>query len=542
MTGLVLVVSLPGDSGFAPGRTFGVAFEHLFDQPLPTCTPPGCAHLPGLGVVSGSYLISPKVTLDVNWNLGNAPNEPAQGKEVAIPVHATYRPLWGPSGVDAAALGLPLEPVAATSFATRGGALGVGGGPSIAFDSYLQATTSGGPAAYVRTLVPDPPFDQAFAPEVRQVQISPTTSNFEADQVETFEKTKEEPELGPTIPTFNIARADGLDGWTAYLRDASTRQTISSVRPLSGTSTSNVVLATNYVPARTDALTNAQLILAPPPGTPAPSGVFAPLAGVLPAQETYPPIAPPVAVSGTVTGGDGNPAPADLVFEATAIIDRSGRANVANFEFVAQASTATGAAAYSVVLPQGRYRVSVRPRDPLHAVTIFDPFVVDTQRSALGGITFAVESRRPVHGRAIVADGRPLSGASVVAVPVQCSQRSSDACMPRGSQTTSAGDGSFGLALDPGVYTLAVRPADDTQLPWVARSLSIASAPVTVPPISVPAPVDASLEIRDPGDNPIIRAVVRVFNLPAQGPAVELGRAVTDASGRYRMSLALPVQ
>jgi hypothetical protein len=539
----VLVVSIPEESGFAPGRTFAIAYDHLFDQPTAACGPPGCGHLPGLGVVSGSYLVSPQVTLDLDWNLGNAPTEQDQGQDIAIPVHASYRPLWGSSSADAAGLGLPVETVQAIPFAIeRGGAPGVGGGPSMAFDAYLQATTAGGPPAYVRTLSPDPPFDQAFPPEIRTVQVTPTTAPFELDPIKGVEKTREEPELGPSIPTFDIARAGGLDGWTAYLRDATTHQIISNVRPLAGQSVTGVILATNYVPPRADALSNAQLVLAPAPGTPAPTGVFAPLAGVLPEQETYPPIAPPVEIDGSVSASDGTPVDADLVFEATAIIDQSGKANVANFEYVGSASTArdprTGAAAYSVILPEGRYRVAIRPRDGAGAVTFVDPLVIDTQRSTLSGIDFTALPLRPVRGSASVIDGRSLSGATVVAVPAQCLQGQGSACMPRGADTQTDAQGNFALSLDPGVYSLSIQPGEGTALPWVHTSLTVDAAPVVVTPPPVPAPVQAGLELRDPADSPIIRAVVRAFALSSTGPAVELGRAITDASGRYSLYLA----
>jgi hypothetical protein len=275
---------------------------------------------------------------------------------------------------------------------------------------------------------------------------------------------------------------------------------------------------------------------------PAPTGVFAPLAGVLPERETYPPIAPPVQIDGSVLDATGAAVDADLVFEATAIIDQSGKANVANFEYVGSASTTrggpNGATTYSVVLPQGRYRLTVRPRDGAGSITVVDPLVIDTQRTSLSGIDLTVQGLRPVHGLAQVADDRPLSGATVVAVPVQCPQGTSTACLPRGAQTQTAEDGEFWLALDPGVYTLSVQPAEGTGLPWAHTSLSVANAPVEVPKQTVFAPVNASLELRDPADAPIIRAVVRAFGLPTQGPAVELGRAITDDSGRYTLYLS----
>jgi hypothetical protein len=70
---------------------------------------------------------------------------------------------------------------------------------------------------------------------------------------------------------------------------------------------------------------------------------------------------------------------------------------------------------------------------------------------------------------------------------------------------------------------------------------------VTLPDIEVPAPVYAGLTLHDPGDNPIVDAIVRVFRLPSQGgtgssPAVEVGHAITDDQGHYDMYLAPPAQ
>jgi hypothetical protein len=49
------------------------------------------------------------------------------------------------------------------------------------------------------------------------------------------------------------------------------------------------------------------------------------------------------------------------------------------------------------------------------------------------------------------------------------------------------------------------------------------------------------LDAADPG-NPIVNAVVQVFTAPDAGPAVEIGRALTDATGRYDMVLRPPSQ
>jgi hypothetical protein len=142
--------------------------------------------------------------------------------------------------------------------------------------------------------------------------------------------------------------------------------------------------------------------------------------------------------------------------------------------------------------------------------------------------------------------------------------------MPREAQATTASDGSFGgLVLDPGRYLLRVRPADGTRLPWfvvpsfppVAPAGGGPPLPVEAGKIEVPVPVSAGLTLLDPGNNAVVRALVRVFTMPIPAPqppagqcmppmtetatpvpAVEVGRAITDATGHYELYLAPPSQ
>jgi hypothetical protein len=161
-------------------------------------------------------------------------------------------------------------------------------------------------------------------------------------------------------------------------------------------------------------------------------------------------------------------------------------------------------------------------------------------------------------------------------------------CSAPGEPT--AGNGSFSLALDPGAYVLRVRPREGTRLPWFTQPIvvgpssveafdgstegieSLTGAPLdgsglpesSAPPatstslmtIWVPAPVYAGLTLLDIQGNPIVNAVVRAFRVPTprsassggtgvptQGvieQAVEVGRAMTDATGHYDMYLAPP--
>jgi hypothetical protein len=150
-----------------------------------------------------------------------------------------------------------------------------------------------------------------------------------------------------------------------------------------------------------------------------------------------------------------------------------------------------------------------------------------------------------IEGTATIADGRALSGATVEALPLHCppgvgtdagpSLPDSPSCMPRHNwTTTSEPKGAFALALDPGDYWLRVQPVDGTRLPWVTKTIHVpGSLPVT---FTIPAPVFRGLQLFD-GLNgfAVGNAVVRTFSIPPQGPAVEVGRTITDANGRFDM-------
>ncbi len=313
---------------------------------------------------------------------------------------------------------------------------------------------------------------------------------------------------------------------------------------------------------------------APPPAIPIPTGVFIPAGSpgraVLPDQETYPPLPPPVTVTGNVVASvSGTPVAADLVFEALAITDQNGL-NPTNFEFVGYASARPaspgGPSAYYVVLPPGQYRVMTSPpRSRLEADERRDDHrpIWSTADSPSLSQDFAVSAMSAVTGTAKIADGRLLSGATVEALPTQCftpppaadagtaglviAPASSPSCLPRPSQVTTAGDGSFKLPLDPGGYLLRVRPADGTRLPWVTQALTVpqvsdAGTPAAAPvKFTVPAPVYAGLRLLDPMGNAIVNAIVRAFPLPTQtapapsvpARAIELGEAITDVDGQF---------
>ncbi|HEY5145782.1 MAG TPA: hypothetical protein VII82_03410 [Polyangiaceae bacterium] len=562
----LLVIDLAVDSIFAPGRTYVTTLDRAAAETgacaLPDCSGTECKLDPWV-LDANSYLLYPSAAKDIGQDLGSL-------AFTALPVQATYRrliPTAGGATADAVDLGLPIDPVEALNV-TTGFYHGPEGGPAIQFQAYMQ------PGCYVRTLQPYPPFSEVYAPE-----IEPWSQATGMNALPDFDGTKEEIDLpkGSTtpFPTFEIARAEGLDGWTAYLRSIDTKRVYSNVAPLRGSLASNVILVTNHLtPTIKDALDGLELVIAPPTGTPLPAEVLAPIgtppSRVLPAPEPYPSLPLPVTVSGRVAAAGGVPVPATVIFTATDIFDRTGTPFPPNFEFVTQASTTvdprTGAARYSVVLPRGNYTIAVRPTDGSSAISL-STGVVDGSTGATSTLDLAVGRLVSVSGHAKVADGRWLSEAIVEAVPTACAANpgtagsapdassaqsiaismASDACMPRAQQTLTSTDGYFALALDPGSYLLRVRPVEGSHLPWTMQALTIPPSSESIPfdPV-VPAPVRIRMDLRDTDNklgNGIANAVVRVFTDPSAGGApVELGRAITDSNGNYEIDLAPPAQ
>jgi hypothetical protein len=465
------------------------------------------------------------------------------------------------------------------------------------FDTFVQREMT-----YERTITPDPPFNDVFPPDVKR--ITPQFSFMFDNQVITPDTTKLELQQGQqTIPIFDLSRADGrpLDGWNAYLRDATTKRPISPVKALSGPQTpdSGLLLPISHHPPpdpldpskNLDPLINTELVMAPPAGQENPMPTFVvPLIAMVSRTEIYPLPAGQVKVPGSIAWSDEHPVSADIVFVATGIYaapppmmnqadggssTNGGGAKQAGdggllyllykdgFEYMvharAEPDLQSGTATYSINLPRGEYRVIVRPLDggqsetdagPVsHALTIVQNFDTGLDSDPVTGPKITVGPAPTLSGKAWVADQRPLSGATVEALPIRCALFGGDAgaapirtpdCMPRYAQTITDPKGAFTLALDAGEYVLRVEPVDGTRLPWVWKRVQVPS-PSPIIEFSIPAPVYRELQLFDQ-DDPLANAIVRMFTMPAVGPAVEIGRAMTDEGGHFAMYLDPAVQ
>jgi hypothetical protein len=553
--GLLLVIGTPTQAYLAPDRTYvttlGPSPLSFGPCPLQACSLTQCT-LQQPAVDISQYAVNPSAVADVHWDLGTQ-------EVLSLPAQATYRFLYGGDGgaggaQDAFDLGLPIEPVAAdiVDYPQVQGYRGPNNTP-VGFQTYLP------PGCYERRVQPLAPLSAVFGPQI--LRNAPLRT---VQTILNFDHTSEEsdpPGGGPhPVPIFDITRAEGLDGWTAYLREVRTARIFSNVAPLHGSLASGVVLATSrFLMTGGEALEGLELVLAPPPGTPLPTEVIAP-GGIrqLPGREEYPSLPTPVTVTGRVrlATNTRDPVPANLVFTALSINDRTGKTFPPNFEFVARASatveTGSNDARYSVLLPQGTYAVAVRPTDVSAAVTVVTR-IVGGQGNFMTEEDFYLPPPVPVTGQALVADGRPLTSAAVEVLPLACAGgvgadagpspwiSLADSCAPRTVQGETDAEGRFLLMLDPGKHLFRIRPPGGSRLPWVVRTLTVSAEPVDAGQVVVPAPSRVAMQVVDSAGNPVANAVVRVYTDPLKtGSAVELGAAMTDSAGNYELFLAPP--
>ena len=314
----------------------------------PAAIPPLCA-LPEWTTDQSSYVIDSSAAVAANWYLGKG--------AATLPVQATFRRLFSvtPQATpqDAFDLGLPVDPVQAVNFTTKPGIPGPNGTNQQNFKTYLP------PGCYERTLQPFSPFSTAFPPEIK-----PWPPDQSLEGVTDFDTTSEETLASGaslTNPTFDITRAEGLGGWTAFLRDIQTKRIFSNVVPLTGSLAQNVTLLTNHNPAPPSSEHQAATVRGAhgPRARPGPArrhslahgGVRArrraTLAGAAGSEE-YPSLPTPVTVTGRIQTPAGTPVPANVYFTATDISDWSGQPFPPNFEFATSVSTTTDPAYRSV--------------------------------------------------------------------------------------------------------------------------------------------------------------------------------------------------
>jgi hypothetical protein len=566
IAGLTLVVSVPDSSQTeaANAFVFGYYDPARADKSCPATAT--CLILPPLGQIAGTYSVSQKAAQQVKFGIGT------EQFSHSLPVRATFRPAFSfegdPQPRDATLLGLDFQPVFAlpvTAHDVDGQYPGPGFGPSPA--QVFQVTMPHG--SYQEELEPLPPFDEAFPPYAPHAPELPLLDNEEpAPRVPTqyTHLVLASVETPVSVHEVAVSRAGGLDleGWTLFLRDDVTKRRVSSIARLHGPGKVDVNTVAQTLPGGglDSVRTNVSLVLAPPAvGDKLPELAHEILDGVVPNTTHYPLLAPTVKVSGFVAGADGTRVAADIVLESTEIevLDEDGNARdlvfVDEFQTDAQGN-------YARQLPPGKYKAIITPLpsspdDPGAKLTksIVDVTVSVPQSDAdrvQPGRTLTVLGSVNLTGTCVTTDGRPVADAEVVAyasasLRYAANDEDRDALRwPLAVRSVTNAQGDFSIIITPRMtYDVVVRPSAGTRFPWVIvpRVTASPDAPIALPPIQVPAPVEISAILKDAGGYPLDGALVRAFKgFAAADPnnptvAVEIGRGRTDENGRLELFL-----
>lgn len=518
-----VVVSVPDSSYYAPGRTFVLTSKDLSAQPgtaAPgvTCRPPLCVQLPQLVAAEGKYRVTMAASKVVGFPL-------AEG--TSLPVRVAFVPLVEGMVDETSTFGLPADALFISSRVISKGK------EKPEEVSYVDAVSVG---RYVRIAYPEPPYDAWFPPVASQLSVSDA---FLDDFVLGDLKTPLDDETGDSRRA-TVTRAEGLDGWQVWLLDSVSERRISSIHTLAGT-TMDVRLDTfgqsqSGSPALREGV---EVIVAPPAtwlGVPRLQSRLINGSGL--ESLAVPSVPGPASITGVVALGEGvalTGIPARLLFTST----RLRRADDTPDPLLRYSTTVSTdlTGHFSTVLPPGFYDVTIEPAEGTGLSKVKDAFDTSEQLAK----TYFPPRRTIATGRAVLTDGRPLTDADILAVPSDVAVVGS-AVKPRPARTRTDPDGAFRFELDQGQYQLIVEPQSGTGFPRVVQLRSFATGTADLGEIQVGPPTRLSFTLRDPSlnGNPIVRAMVRIFALaPGRGPpSVEIGRAMTDESGKCEILLA----
>lgn len=531
-----VVVDVPDTSFYAPGRTFVLTRDEVnqaSDTGSRRCRPPACVQLPVLYQGVGHYRVAPQAATDVGFP------QPLPPQGAPIPYRVTFDRLFGSSNDNVAALGLPLDLVYASARVVRT--------PASVDVTYSSAVAVG---RYRRVATPEPPYDAYFPPVESTL---PVADGF-LDEITLGDSKSALDDPTGEFRTVVVKRSDGLDGFRAWLRDPATGRRISTIRAVSGaTSTVRLDTVGQTEPGGTTPAIrkNVQIVVAPADGVLAIPTLRAPLTptGSNLGEYEYPLLPDAAAVSGIVAVEGAAPGsyigvPARVVLTSNGIYRRSGPTPATFLHYATSVST-DGNGRFATVLPPGIYDVVIEPAEGTGRAKVAGQQLDLT--SARRDLVFRpTQLRTKVEGHVRLTDTllRDVADAEVRAVPKR--PASNQLPMPRPGRARTTSDGRFTMQLDPGQYDIVVDPQLGTGFPRVVTQTTVGGTPVQLETIEVPPPVRVSITFRDPNDqlagNPIVRATVRVFAprvtaLPGD-PWVEIGRAMTDETGACEILLA----
>jgi hypothetical protein len=532
-----IVVHVPDSAIFAPGTTY-VFFSDERGEPafkksqtpgvVSNCVPPQCLSIGQQSSVTGFYQVTRQASLDVGYPL-------AEG--TSIPVRAVYEPI-GNEQQDTFP-DLSLDILFATSRVFPTSDVRVLHNRSLLFGQYL------------RVLYPEPPFDAYFPPRADKrkflgVNIEDGFKLSDPNENVTPKTPLDDVTQGTREAT--VSRTEGLDGWRVWLVDHPSGRRISVVKTLQGVKqavrldTSGENRASGGGVGLGD---DVDAVVAPPETWTAVPRLVTPLPGGAGlANLDYKSLPPPVTVSGVVAlptevdGGTLYGYAARVTFESATIATRSETANPLLHYSTTMNTDDRGR--FATVLPPGSYFATVEPAAGTGRAKARLRVAVDRTVTTL---TLQPAAQTPVRGRVVLTDERPLSEATVLAIPE--APESPSTPMPRPGRTTTGPDGSFLVELDPGPYVFTIIPKAGTGFPRLVTPREVPAEATELPELRVPPPIKLSFTLRDPTPiihNPIARAIVRVFaQVPGAGatrPPLEIGSAMTDTDGQVEILLA----
>jgi hypothetical protein len=590
----VLVVDIPDGAESAPGAALTLRSTDITCAKssssscgvagVSACTPgtfstKSCVQLPGgpETTLGGAYIATAPFASDVGLHFG------PPSALTTLPVRATFIPQWTapcepagctPAVTPASAVNLPLPTLTATTFAATmsnamnlfqvlSGSPGPSGSPSpIAWATTLPSGT------YAESVAAVPPFDARIPPFSTQIQISPASAQL--TQIRLYEPTSiQEPPIRVTV-----AGLDPSSGWTVYLEQypalgfpigfgsLQLAKLADAPTPIVSSRSSIVEGSATLFTAQTQSLKNLMIVVSPPPDSVGiPDLVQAYVSGL--EAYPYPPIPPPVKVSGTVVSPSGAPVSANLHFVATDLY-KEGCGIAEDLSYDVFAATTGASATFSVALPQGHYSVTIDPTDPSSGMA--KSIAQEQYPSAGAECPATAEIHRnlsatplvPVTGNVAVLHGPPLANATVSFTPgaLLLTEAAAPGAedWPRSFEFTTDSNGNFSAQIDPGLYDITVQPVEGSRFPWIVDTTLTFPPPNNAKPLnlSVPAPALLSLTILDSPPTPVQQALVRAYAFvpctpavatgmttePCNDVAVQIGEAVTDANGSFEMYLA----
>lgn len=530
-----VVVDVPDSSFYAPGRTFAFTNDDLVAQtgaPVNAkCALPDCVQLPALVAVGGAYRVTSSAAAQVGSTVSYG---------ASIPLRVELVPLVTGTTTTALDAGLPLASLRASSRLVRS-----------AKDRPLEASyTAAIPVGdYQRVLYPEAPFDTLFPPVFTSFTVADTFPDdvlLGATGEPNTTALDDEGIPGKIdLRTSTITRKDGLDGWRAWLIDRITRRRVSSIAPLSGVTSRATFHTVGQSQGGGGLRQLLDAVIAPPEDWVAVPRVETPLyngSGFGFAFIAVPPLptSPATFVGVVGQGSDTLTAiPSRLSFTSLELATSDLSPATATLKYAAVVNT-DDAGRFATVLPQGSYDVTIEPIEGFGFAKMRQTVQIPLEATKLAR-TFRPPARTTLIGRAMLADGRPLSEAQVLAFPSDVVPVA-PAVVPRAARTRTAEDGTFRLEVDQGRFDVMIDPQPGTDFPRVVQIRTITGTTFDIGDVVVAPPARLKFTLKDPSDigNPIVRALVRVYAEPsgAGPPAIEVGRGTTDASGNVEILLA----